>query len=141
QMNKSLAKWLHANLGPRCMAPLTSTDSKALSAAVAIVELYAYDRDASLLDAFGAVVRRMQQSTWHLAFHAIASVLEWEDRDRIWTAAYLPGGVFGRCEHEPRMRDPEPTAIETLNKLYVAGGSAWDAVADHEQFIHELRGE
>lgn len=94
-------RWLRDNLGPRCLAPLTTTDSRALLASVAIIELYAYDRDDSLLGAFRSVVMRMQPSTWDLAFHAIASVMDWEDRGRIWVAAELPGGIFGRCKFEP----------------------------------------
>lgn len=98
--DRDTIKWLQANLGKGCTAPLTSTDSKALVAAVAIVELYAYDRHASLLNAFGAVVNRMQESTRHLAYHAIASVMDWDDRAKVWHAAGLALGDFGRCKYE-----------------------------------------
>lgn len=57
---KTIAKWLKANLGPRCLAPMTGTDSRALDAAVQIVELWAYDRSRDLELAFGLVVQRMQ---------------------------------------------------------------------------------
>ncbi|WP_254512892.1 hypothetical protein [Anatilimnocola floriformis] len=118
-MNRALIKWLQANLGKRCLAPLTSTDSKALAAAVAIVELYAYDRQPSLLDAYRAVVMRMQPSTWHLAFHATASVMNWEDRGRIWTGAELPGGIFGRCECEPKFGASEQQGDIAAGRAFV----------------------
>lgn len=85
----ALLAWLRANLGRAALAPLTGTDGKALAAAVHIVELYAYDSDPSVLVAFRVVVVRMQPSTRHLAYHAIAHVLDWPDRDRIWALAGL----------------------------------------------------
>ena len=64
---QTLPEWLRSNLGPRCLAPLTGTDSKALAAAVQIVELYAYQSRAEVLEAFGLVVMQMQESCWPLA--------------------------------------------------------------------------
>lgn len=101
---QTLPAWLKSNLGARCLAPLTATDSKALAAAVQIVELYAFERRPEILAAFGAVVRCMQTSCWALAFHAIAHVLDWEDRPRLWSAAGLPAIDAGRCDYEPQSR-------------------------------------
>lgn len=102
---RELRKWLKANLGPKCLAPLTSTDSKALDAAVHIVELYAFsnpEHEAPLIQAFGIVVSCMQPSTMELAYHSIAHVLEWRSRSDIWAKAGLPKIPVRRCLHEPR---------------------------------------
>lgn len=96
-----LPDWLKANLGATCLAPLTGTDHKALAAAVQIIELYSYHEHSSVLEAFAAIVRCMQQSTWHLAYHAIAHVMDWGDRSRVWDKAGLPIINAGRCKHEP----------------------------------------
>jgi hypothetical protein len=95
--------WLRANLGPRCLAPLTSVDARALAAAVQIVELYAYDRAPEVLEAFGQVVARMQPHTQQLAYHAIAHVMDWNDRRTIWDLAGLPLPhlPLARCAFEP----------------------------------------
>ena len=82
--------WLHSNLGSEKLAPLTGTDSKALAAAAQLLELYAYHREPMLLEAFGIIVRCMQPQTRQLAFHAIAHVMDWSDRCKIWDAADLP---------------------------------------------------
>lgn len=98
---QKLYSWLIANLGERCLAPLTGTDSRALQAALHVLELYAYDGDSSLLAAFRIVVHRMQPKNFGLAYHAIAHVLDWRDRSRIWIAAGLPEFAPGRCAMEP----------------------------------------
>lgn len=95
-----LHKWLKGNLGPQCLAPCTGTDFKALSAAVAIVDLYLYDFDGYGLEAFRSVVLKMQPSTRHLAYHAIAMVMDWSDRAKLWKAAGLPLQEFGKCKAE-----------------------------------------
>lgn len=99
-----LHKWLRENLGTRCLAPATGTDQRALTAAQAIVELYAYDiyGDRDALDAFRTVVSRMQPSAQHLAYHSIAKVLDWGDRGKLWYLAGLPSIQVGRCKHEPQ---------------------------------------
>ena len=99
---ETVMPWLKANLGPRCLAPLTSTDAKALRAAVQIVELYQYTAGDDVIQAFGIIVSRMQSHTQRLAFHAIAHVGNWEDRGKIWGRAGLPEIEVGRCIHEPR---------------------------------------
>lgn len=81
--------WLKANLGPRCLAPLTGTDWRALRASVEIVELYLEHRSAKVTHAFGLVVSTMQAHCRYLAFHAIAHVLDWGDRAKIWQLAGL----------------------------------------------------
>jgi hypothetical protein len=108
-MSLNIVDWLQFNLGST--APLTGTDHRALRAAVAILELYAYDGDASLLtNAFGAVVRRMQPTTREYAYHTIAAVLDWNDRARIWAEAGLtPIAKPWRCEAEPQHGKEKPS--------------------------------
>lgn len=102
---KSLRPWLKANLGKYCLAPLTSTDSRALDAAVHIVELWNFSDNADLPGAFGAVVRSMQDNTKELAFHAIAHVCDWHTRQQLWNLAGLPAlGRRHMCVHEPSRR-------------------------------------
>lgn len=100
--NKELAKWLRLNLGKQALAPLTSTDSKALDAAVAIIELYNCSSDLELLRSFACCVRQMQESVWPLAYHSIAFVMDWRVRSQLWrkTGLQIPLNV-GICEHEP----------------------------------------
>lgn len=107
-MNKNLyhtrvGPWLKANLGPRCLAPLTGTDARALIAAVQIVELWSEGRSASAAQSFRLVVLEMQQHTRGLAYHAIAHVMDWSHRQELWIAAGLPEvtHTFGRCVNEP----------------------------------------
>jgi hypothetical protein len=101
---QTLRTFLKGNLGPRCLAPLTGTDARALDAAVHILELYSYHRVQDVLAAFKAIVLTMQPHTRHFAYHAIAMVMDWEFRSPIWTAAGLRNyhGDFPRCEHEPK---------------------------------------
>lgn len=83
--------WLKLNLGPHCLGALTGQDTRALRAAVQIVELYQYcDDSQSCAQAFGLIVRQMQPSTRRLAFHAIAMLTEWEYRATLWELARLP---------------------------------------------------
>src|SRR5919108_2788409 len=94
--------WLHSNLGSHAIAPLTGSDTKALRAAVQIMEQYGYDRHPSLIHAFSCVVNRMQQKTQWLAFHAIAHPLDWSDRQKVWDAAELdPVFNVPKCSFEP----------------------------------------
>lgn len=98
---KALGPWLAANLGKGCLGALTGTDAKALDAAVHIIELMAYAGVTDpLAEAFGAVVLGMQPHTRYLAYHAIAHVMDWADRERVWVAAGLPTiGNIPECEH------------------------------------------
>lgn len=72
------------------LGALTGTDAKALAAAIHIIELYAYTGDEGLLHAFGVVVLQMQPTTRRFAYHAIAHVMDWPDRARLWRRAGLP---------------------------------------------------
>lgn len=90
--------WLTANLGKAHLGALTGTDTRALLAAVHIVELYSYDRSPRVAQAFGLVVSRMQERTRYLAFHAVAMVMEWETRFELWTLANLPALPDGTPE-------------------------------------------
>lgn len=101
-MPEQITDWLRENLGPTSTAPLTGTDHRALAAAVAIMHLYSYHARPQVLEAFGRVVACMQHSTRHLAYHAIAYVMDWSDRARVWEAAGLPLVNVGRCKHEPQ---------------------------------------
>jgi hypothetical protein len=101
---ETLMPWLKANLGPRCLAPLTGTDARALRAAVQIIDLYAECRDAGLPAAFGAVVGQMQPNCRFLAYHAIAHILDWSDRAHVWQLSGLPSINPGVCTYEPKAR-------------------------------------
>jgi len=82
---------------------LGSTDRHGLprsQAAAQIIELYAYDPSQPALAAFALVVRRMQPSTRGLAYHAIAHVMDWSDRARLWSRAGLDIQAFGVCAFE-----------------------------------------
>jgi hypothetical protein len=85
-----LYTWLRGNLGRSALGALTGTDDKALSAAVHILRLYAYNGHASALEAFRLVVLEMQPTTRELAYHAIAYVSEWHFRPNWWYVAGLP---------------------------------------------------
>ena len=98
----TIRPWLQANLGKSCLAGLTGTDAKALSAAVQLIELYSYDQHPQLLHAFAVIVRRMQPSMRPLAFHAIAHVMDWSDRVPLWEDAGLGDIVAPLCAYEPR---------------------------------------
>lgn len=81
--------WLQRNLPAGALGALTGTDCQALRAAVQIIGLYAFDGSPRVAEAFALVVLRMQPSTRYFAFHAIAHVLDWSDRGRIWVEAGL----------------------------------------------------
>lgn len=99
---QDLRRWLKANLGQKCLAPLTGTDAKALDAAVHIIELWCYSESPELLQAFAIVVRAMQRSTQELAYHAIAKCSEWHYRERLWREAGLePLERVRVCAFEP----------------------------------------
>lgn len=85
-----LRRWLKANFGRHALAPLTGTDSRALSAVAHIVALYAVSGDGHALGALHDVVLCMQPETRELAYHAIAYQLDWGDRARVWAEAGLP---------------------------------------------------
>ena len=99
---KTVLDWLRANLGSRALAPLTGSDTRALRAAVQIIEQWSYDRHGGVLRAFFEVVSRMQSHTRFLAYHAIAHPMDWSDREKIWRAAGLPQLMhIPKCSFEP----------------------------------------
>ncbi len=101
----TLLPWLRANLGKRCLAPLAGSDMPALLAAVQIIHLYAETQDHKLAYAFRLAVDKMQESTREMAYHAIAHVMEWEDRSRLWEMAELPPIPHPMlCQYEPAAR-------------------------------------
>ena len=93
--------WLRANMGGRALAPLTGSDTRALRAAVQLIEQYSYDRHPSILDAFALCVMRMQPKTRELAYHAIAHPMDWSDRARLWLAAGFDTRPVLKCSFEP----------------------------------------
>ncbi len=99
----TIIPWLRENLGREALAPLTSQDTTALRAAVSIIDLIAYqNHPRDLQQSFLACVLRMQEHTRHLAYHAIAHVLDWQERQRIWSACGLTPPAT-RCKHEPKI--------------------------------------
>ncbi|MCW1922686.1 hypothetical protein OKA05_08985 [Luteolibacter arcticus] len=99
----TLIPWLKDNLGKGCLAGICSGELDALSAAIHIVALtgYEYPRKPVLTRAFGDVVLTLQEKHFPLAYHAIAHVLDWGDRDRLWLIANLPDIEPGLCQYEP----------------------------------------
>lgn len=107
QVCETVFPWLRANLGKHSLGCLTGTDTRALRAAIQVIELYAYDPIRAVAQAFGVIVSRMQPETQWLAFHSIAHVLDWSDREKVWTLAGLdlPRLDTPRCLNEPKPRD------------------------------------
>ena len=100
-----ILKWLKANLGKRVTAPLTSTDAYALVTSVNLSNLIGYrSAPPELFQAYGAIVKQMQPSTRHLAFHAIAIELDWSHREMIWDAADLGEFPTTVCAFSPEGR-------------------------------------
>ena len=101
-------KWLLANLGDRCLAPLTSHDRVALDASVHIAELWGRSDAANRAQsatAYALVVSQMQEHTRELAFHCIAMMLDWSHRAELWTEAAMPPIENPRqCEFGPKMQ-------------------------------------
>jgi len=98
---QTVRPWLKANLGNHCLAPLTGTDAAALDAAVHLVELFSLNPNRATAIAFGATVLQMQEATRELAYHAIAHVMDWRDRSRLWELAGMePIEFLRRCSGE-----------------------------------------
>ncbi len=99
-----ILKWLQANLGKHCVAGLTSHDTHALVASVAMTPLISWQgAPSAIFDAYRAVVSEMQPKMRFLAYHAIACELDWSHRAMIWANAGLPPEqAGGRCEFEPK---------------------------------------
>lgn len=102
----TLIPWLRANLGKRVLAPMAGADMPALLAAVQLINLYAETHDTTLLHALPDIVLNMQESTRELAYHAIAHVMDWPDRARIWSLVGLPEITRPMlCKYEPATRE------------------------------------
>lgn len=103
--SQTLLPWLRLNLPKGSLAALTSADAAALQAAVQLVALYAVTCNRQLMQGFHVVVMEMQPSTRYMAYHAIAHVLDWSDRERLWSLAGLPSlpARFPRCDGAPRL--------------------------------------
>jgi hypothetical protein len=97
----TLPAWLRENLGKDCLAPLTGTDAKALACAVQVIDLYSHHRMQSVLTAFAFIVLQMQPKCQELAFHAVAHVMDWDDRADVWISAGLPSFTPRKCAFEP----------------------------------------
>ena len=91
-------------MGPHCLGCLTGQSSRALAAAVQLIALYSYcdgQAEPHVLAAFRHVVDTMEGGERELAFHAIAHVLNWSDRARVWHLAGLePLASVRRCKFE-----------------------------------------
>lgn len=98
-----LTSWLKANLGKRCLAPLAGCDMIALEAADRLAELWIWTHKPEVAAAFGSAVQQMHRDACkELAYHAVARIGNWEDRERLWTAAGLaPLARLNVCHFEP----------------------------------------
>jgi hypothetical protein len=101
---KEILRWLKANGLP--LGGLTSHDVYALVTSVGLCNLISYESaPPELFEAYSAIVRQMQPSQRHLAFHAIACELDWSHRRMIWTTSGLSADADGgiptsRCAAE-----------------------------------------
>lgn len=102
---ETVLPWLKANLGNHCLGCLTGYSARALAAAVQIVEAWTScdsRSEPNLIQAFRAVVITMDEPERQLAYHSIAHIANWEDRERLWALAELPAFVHpvSRCKFE-----------------------------------------
>jgi hypothetical protein len=99
----TVLKWLKDN-GHR-LGGLTGQDTKALRASVEIAHLWTYtDHPQLAAQAWGLVVRQMQEKEQQLAFHAVAHAADWGLRFTMWREAGMPGVMPSpcfRCKEEP----------------------------------------
>lgn len=83
---QTAVKWLSTK--KLNLAPLTGQDWRALQAFVHLVELYSVSDGVGAtcaLVGMKAAVQAMQPHLWHLAWESIAHVMDWHDRDRLWS--------------------------------------------------------
>ena len=112
--------WLKNNKIP--LGAVTSTDSRALQAAVQVADLWlSCDDRKDVAQAFQKVVLQMQPETRYMAYHSIAHVGDWGHRGELWVMAGLtwddlknpdgsgkPECAFGPRRHElPMSHEPE----------------------------------
>ncbi len=99
----TILKWLRDN--GQSLGALTGQDTRALQLCVSAMALYSscdQEMESHALSAFRGGVVAMQPSTRHLAYHAVAHVLDWPAREMIWRRAECPelGRHPGHCTHE-----------------------------------------
>lgn len=105
---KSAREFIAFHLGREAFAPLTGQDSRALSAFIHLLELYAVVGDGHAIEAMRAVLPAMQEKCWFIAAYAIPGVLDWGDTERLWRqiapqrAWDLPERVRPRREEQPQ---------------------------------------
>lgn len=104
QISETVFDWLAEN-GFTRLGGMTGQDYPALKAAAHVIELWSCaDSNGRryAAAAFGAIVRTIQPQYRCLAYHAIAHVCDWSDRDQLWVAAGLePLSNPGVCSWEP----------------------------------------
>jgi hypothetical protein len=59
----------------------------------------------------------MQPKCWHLAYHAIAHPLDWEDRAKIWLAAGFTEFHSSKCSFEPGGSHIDYAELEAKEEL------------------------
>lgn len=101
QPAETVTTWLRANLGPRSLAPLTTTDAAALRAVAQVAAAGAFTGLDAVMPSLAPLIHLMQPHTQHLAYHAIAHSLDWSDRDAVWTACGFTERPLSRCAFEP----------------------------------------
>jgi hypothetical protein len=68
-----------------CLAPLTGTDVRALTAFCAVLELHQFaDDQVEVERALAIVAGQMQASTRWIARELIPWLMDWSDRERLW---------------------------------------------------------
>ena len=108
---KEILAWLRANLGKHATAGLTTSDTHALLASVALANLISYQSaPEELFAAYSVIVRTMQPELRQLAFHAIACELDWGHREMIWERAGLGEPPRSRCVFDRSGRQVEAFA-------------------------------
>lgn len=114
-------RWLTHNFGKGVCGALTGQDVRALTAAVHVLQLLAvadgFGRGHAVR-AFASCVSAMQVHTRWLAFHAVAFVLDWQDRDGVWAEAALPW-----CAGMERRALEEPAGARNVQLVLLPGGT------------------
>lgn len=103
--------WLRSN--GMSLGILTGHDTRALRAATQIVDVWLNSRSHRVAGAFGTIVAQMQPKCRYLAYHAIAMVGNWSDRQELWDQAGLGQDTtsFPECSEAPRRRPVDPTPV------------------------------
>jgi hypothetical protein len=84
---RTAPRWLLAQLGKDCLAPLTGQDARALHAFVHLAELYLCSDEAGqrqAIRAMAATVQAMQPHTRRLCKKSIPHVGDWGHEEQIW---------------------------------------------------------